>query len=43
MLFTDNVHAKLDAFIADEYRRSGNELAYLVLALAAERAIQRVS
>jgi hypothetical protein len=40
-LFANDVVAQLDAFIADEHRRSGNEFAYLVLALAAERAIQQ--
>src|ERR1700729_3116007 len=42
VLLADNVHAKLDAFVADEHGRPGNELAHLVLALAAERAIKRV-
>jgi hypothetical protein len=36
------VFAQLDAFIADEHRRSGNELAHLMLALAAERAVERI-
>src|SRR4029077_11379015 len=40
-LFLNDVPAQLDAFIADEHRGPGNELAYLVLALAAERAIER--
>src|SRR5205807_915393 len=31
-----------DAFVTDEYRWAGDELAHLVLALAAERAIERV-
>src|SRR5829696_3654514 len=39
-LLADDVHAQLDAFIADEHRRTGDELADLVLALAAERAVQ---
>jgi hypothetical protein len=34
----DNVHAQFDAFVADKYGRTGDELAHLVLALAAERA-----
>src|SRR6201999_1132334 len=38
----DDFHAELDAFVADEDGRAGNELAHLVLALAAERAIERV-
>jgi hypothetical protein len=33
---------KLDALVANEYGRPGNELGHLVLALAAERAIERV-
>src|SRR5690606_37360694 len=41
-LLTDDVHAQLDAFIADEHRRPGNQFADLVLALAAERAVERV-
>src|SRR5713226_7310844 len=42
VLLADDVHAQLDALIADEHGRTGNELADLVLALAAERAIERV-
>src|SRR5581483_11799737 len=42
VLFTDDVHAEFDAFVADEHGRSGDQLADLVLALAAERAIKRV-
>ena len=34
--------AKLDALVANEDGRPGNELAHLVLALAAERAVERV-
>src|SRR5689334_15626988 len=34
----DDVVADLDAFIADEYRRSRNELADVVLVLVTERA-----
>src|SRR5438128_2158343 len=30
------------ALVADEYGRAGDELAHLVLALAAERAIERI-
>src|SRR5271170_266154 len=41
-LLADDVHAQFDAFIADEHRRAGDELADLVLALAAERAIERI-
>src|SRR5205085_2714506 len=36
VLLADDVHAELDAFIADENRRAGNQLADLVLTLAAE-------
>src|ERR1700726_1820232 len=42
VLLADNVHAKLDALVANEYGRPGNELAHFVLALAAERAVERV-
>src|SRR5690606_16844133 len=39
-LFADNVVAQLDAFIADEHRRARDELAHLVLRLAAETAVE---
>ena len=42
VLLPDDVHAQLDAFIADEHGRAGNQLANLMLALAAERAIEGV-
>ena len=42
MFFADNVHAKLNAFIADEYGRASDQLAHLMLALPAERAVQGV-
>src|SRR5580693_5383587 len=42
VLLADNVQAKLDAFVANEDGRPGDELAHLVLALAAERAVERV-
>ena len=42
VLFADDVHAQLDAFIADEHGRAGDQLADLVLALAAERAVEGV-
>src|SRR5271155_1706708 len=42
VVLADDVQAKLDALVANEDGRPGNELAHLVLALAAERAIQRV-
>src|SRR5215470_1920588 len=41
-ILVDDVLAQLDALVADEDRRSGNELAHLVLVLAAERAAKRV-
>ena len=42
VLLADDVHAEFDALVADEDGRSGNELADLVLTLAAERAVERV-
>src|SRR5262245_52318965 len=42
VLFADDVHAKLDAFITDEYRRPRNQLANLVLALPAEGAVEGI-
>ena len=36
----DDVVAQVDAFVADEHRRPGDELLDLVLALAAERAVE---
>ena len=42
VLLADDIHAQLDALIADEHCRSGDQLAYLVLALAAEGAIEGV-
>src|SRR5438093_6247195 len=39
-LVTDDVVAKLDALVADEHRRAGDELLHLVLALAAKGAVQ---
>src|SRR5215813_8476335 len=41
VLLADDVHAQFDAFVADEYGRAGDELAHLVLALAAEHAMER--
>src|SRR4029077_11286844 len=43
VLLADDVEAKLDAFVANEDGRPGDELAHLVLAFAAERDIQRFS
>src|SRR6516164_7172216 len=42
LLLADYVHAQFDALVADKYGRPGNELTYLALALAAERAVERV-
>jgi len=41
ILLADDVHAQLDALVADKYGRAGDELEHLVLALAAERAMER--
>src|SRR5262245_21860634 len=41
VLLADDVHAQLDALVADKYGRAGDELEHLVLALAAERAMER--
>src|SRR5580658_9095805 len=37
-----DIRAQLNAFIADEHRRPGDELADLMLALSAERAVERI-
>src|SRR5712671_4118287 len=42
VLLADDVHAEFDAFVADENGGSCDQFADFVLALAAERAIQRV-
>jgi hypothetical protein len=42
ILLADNVHAKFDALLADKHGRAGDELAHLVLALAAKRAVERI-
>src|SRR5262249_59885232 len=42
VLLADDVHAQFDAFVADKYGRAGDELEHLVLALAAERAVERI-
>ena len=42
VLLADDIHAEFDAFVADEYRGTRDQLADFMLALAAERAIQRV-
>src|SRR5580658_10439606 len=42
-LLADDVVAQLDAFVADEYRRAGDQFADFVLTLAAERAIQQLA
>jgi|ERR1700730_16062919 hypothetical protein len=36
VLLANDVHAQFDAFVADKYGRAGDELAHLLLALAAE-------
>ena len=41
-LLADDVHAEFDAFVADEHRGPGDQLAHLVLGLSAEAAIERV-
>src|SRR6516165_4499674 len=41
VFLADDVHAQFDAFVVDENGRAGDELAHLMLALAAERAIER--
>ena len=42
VLLADDVHAEFDAFVADEHRRAGDELADLMLALAAKGAVERI-
>src|SRR3954469_16410849 len=42
VFLANDIHAQLDAFVADEYGRARDQLADFVLALATERAIQRV-
>src|SRR3954465_1413797 len=42
VLFTDDVHAELDAFIADKHGRTRNQLPDFVLAFAAEGAVERI-
>src|SRR6187549_3248716 len=42
-LLADDVVAELHALVADENRGSCDELAHLVLALAAERAVQELA
>src|SRR6516164_11698606 len=42
LLLADYVHVQFDALVANEDRWPGNELTYLALALAAERAVERV-
>jgi hypothetical protein len=42
VLLADDIHAQLDAFIADEHGRAGDQFPDLVLALPAEGAIERV-
>src|SRR5262249_49765584 len=40
VLFTDDIHAEFDAFVADEDGGAGDQLAHLVLALSAEGAVE---
>src|ERR1700694_2121762 len=42
-LLADDVVAQLDAFVADEHRRAGDQLADLVLTLPAEGAVQELA
>src|SRR5258708_18323909 len=42
VLLTDDVHAELDAFVADKDGRPGDQLPDFMLALAAEGAVQRI-
>ena len=42
VLLADDIHAEFNAFVADEYGWARDQLADFVLALATERAIQRV-
>ena len=42
-LLTDDVVAQLHALVADEHRGAGDELAHLVLAFAAKRAVQQLA
>src|ERR1700685_3364066 len=42
VLLTDDVHAQLNAFVADEHGGARDQFADFMLALAAERAIKRV-
>ena len=41
--FTNNVVAQINAFVTDKHRRTRNELPYLVLAFATERAIKQLA
>jgi len=41
-LLADDVVAKLDALVANEHRGAGDQLANFVLALAAERAVEKL-
>ena len=41
-LLADDVVAELDALVANEHRRTGDELPHLVLALAAEGAVKKL-
>src|SRR5262245_30453907 len=41
-LLVDNIDAEIDAFVADIDGRPGDQLVHLMLALAAERAIEEL-
>jgi hypothetical protein len=42
VLFTDDIHAKLNAFIANEYGGPGDQLADLMLRFPAEGAVEGI-
>ncbi len=42
ILFADDIHAEFDAFVTDKDGRPCDQLAYFMLALAAEAAIERI-
>ena len=42
VLFTDDIHAELNAFIADEYGWARNKLTDLMLTFSAKRAIEGI-
>jgi 2',3'-cyclic-nucleotide 2'-phosphodiesterase (5'-nucleotidase family) len=42
IFLTNDIHTQLNAFITDEYGRTSNQFAYLMLRLATKRAIESV-